>query len=141
VKGEKSMNEIPLPYVKFNQIGIVLFIAAAVAFHQPWILAVLWMIQTVGFWRGSEANLFFIIARSFLNTAESKKQAAELQRFNNGLSVFFLSLALASFCFDADAVGYIFSALLLIAVISALCGYCIGCTIYFQYKRFLTKRR
>jgi len=132
--------EIPMSYVKANQTGIVLFVILAFLIS-PWILLALWLIQVVGLLTGGRYNLFVRIAQPFLPTKGGETQAAELTRFNNSLAVIFLTLSLLALSLGWTIAGYVFAAMLLIAAGVALLGYCIGCTIYFQYKQFLARRR
>lgn len=132
------MKEIPMSYIKANQAGIVLFVALTFAARQPWLLGLLLAVQLAGLllrW-----NLFVQAAKPFLRT-DGETQAAELQRFNNVLAVLFLLLSVLSFAVGWTAAGYVFAGMLLAAAGTALLGYCIGCTVYFQYKQFLARRR
>lgn len=130
-----------MPYVKANQTGIVLLLIAAFVFRQPWLIAVLWLIQLAGLLSGGKWNLFVGIAKPFLNTAKSQTQAAELQRFNNTLAVIFLTLSLASFALGWTIAAYVFAAFLFLAAGAALLGYCIGCTVYYWVKQVSARRR
>lgn len=135
------MQEVPVPYVKANQTGIVLLLFAAFVFRQPWLIALLWLIQLAGLLSGGKWNLFVGIAKPFLNTAKSQTQAAELQRFNNTLAVIFLTLSLASFALGWTIAAYVFAAFLFLAAGAALLGYCIGCTVYYWVKQVSARRR
>ncbi|WP_136607977.1 DUF4395 domain-containing protein [Paenibacillus dokdonensis] len=133
------MKEIPEPYVKANQIGIVLFVILTAVFDQPYLLLALLVIQVVGLLTGK--NLFVLLAKPFLKVKGAPTQAQELQRFNNTLAVIFLTLSLLSFLIQLPFLGYIFAAMLFLAAFAAICGYCIGCTVYFQYKQFKARRK
>ncbi|WP_027091774.1 DUF4395 domain-containing protein [Cohnella thermotolerans] len=135
------MREIPMPYIKANQTGIVLFVILSFLFQQPWLLAVLWIVQAVGLFTGGKWNAFVRLAKPFLRTEGRETQAEELQRFNNSLAVLFLTLSLLSFLIGWTIAGYVFAAMLLLAAGVALLGYCIGCTVYFQYKRLARKAK
>jgi hypothetical protein len=135
------MREVPMRYVKANQTGIVLTIMLSFIFQQPWILAILWLIQVIGLLSNGRLNLFVAIAKLLFKGKGRETQAEELQRFNNKLAVIFLTLALLCFALGWDIAGYVFSAMLLAAAGVALAGYCIGCTIYFQYKQLRARRR
>ncbi|SEG57043.1 DUF4395 domain-containing protein [Paenibacillus sp. UNC499MF] len=127
-----------MSHIKANQAGIVLFVALTFAARQPWLLGLLLAVQLAGLlfrW-----NLFVQLAKPFLGT-DGETQAAELQRFNNVLAVLFLLLSVLSFSVGWTAAGYVFAGMLLAAAGTALLGYCIGCTLYFQYKQFLVRRR
>lgn len=136
-----SMQEIPLPYVKANQTGIVLVLIAAFITGKPWLIAVLWLIQLAGLLLGGKWNLFVRIAKPFLNTANSQTQAAELTRFNNTLAVIFLTLSLASFALGWTVAAYVFAVFLFLAAGTALLGYCVGCTIYYWVKQVSARIR
>lgn len=135
------MREVPMRYVKANQVGIVLFVLLSFGFNQPLILGALWIIQVVGLVSGGKLNLFVQIGKTVLKGKGTETQAVELQRFNNILAVMFLSLALISFSLSWKVAGYAFSGMLLLAASAALLGYCVGCTVYFWYKQLRAGRR
>ncbi|MBB6675591.1 DUF4395 domain-containing protein [Cohnella nanjingensis] len=135
------MREIPMSYIKSNQAGIVLFVVLSILLSQPWLLAALWAIQVAGVLTQGRGNLFVLIAKPFLKPQGKETQAAELTRFNNTLAVLFLTLSLLGFAIGWSVAGYVFSAMLIAAAGAALLGYCIGCTIYYQYKQFKARRK
>lgn len=135
------MREVPMRYVKANQIGIVLFVVLSFLFNQPLILGALWIIQVVGLASGGKLNLFVLIGKAVLTGKGTETQAVELQRFNNVLAVLFLTLALVSFGLGWQVAGYIFSSMLLLAASAALLGYCVGCTVYFWFKQLRAGRK
>lgn len=135
------MREVPMRYVKANQIGIVLFVVLSFLFNQPLILGALWIIQVVGLASGGKLNLFVQIGKAVLTGKGTETQAVELQRFNNVLAVLFLTLALVSFGLGWQVAGYIFSSMFLLAASAALLGYCVGCTVYFWYKQLRAGRK
>lgn len=135
------MREIPMPYIKANQAGIVLFVILSFVLQQPWVLAVLWAVEVLGLATGGKWNVFVWLVRPILKTEGRDTQAHELARFNNSLAVLFLSLALLSFLIGWTIAGYVFAVMMLLAAGAALLGYCIGCTLYFQYKRFARKAK
>jgi hypothetical protein len=136
-----GVKDVPIPYVKANQTGIVICIIAALALNQPWLIAALWVIQTAGLLTGGRWNLFVRAAAPFLNTAGRETQAAELQRFNNTLAVIFLTLSTVFLALGWTVAYFVFAAMLLIAAGAALLGKCIGCIIYYQYKQAIARRR
>lgn len=129
-------------YVKANQTSIVLFVIVALALHEPWVLAALWLIQVAGFVTEGRLNPFVALAKRFYPArGQFETQAVELQRFNNTLAILFLTFSLLTWVIGWPIIGVTFAAMLLIAAGVALLGYCIGCTIYFQYKQFLARSR
>lgn len=135
------MREVPMRYVKANQVGIVLFVLLSFVFNPIVVLGALWSIQVVGLASSGKLNLFVHIGKAVLTGKGREMQAVELQRFNNILAVLFLSLALISFSFGWVIAGYAFSVMLLAAASAALLGYCVGCTVYFWYKQLRAGRK
>ncbi|MEK4370771.1 DUF4395 domain-containing protein [Paenibacillus sp. FSL R5-0473] len=135
------MREVPMRYVKANQVGIVLFVLLSFVFNPIVVLGALWVIQVVGLASSGKLNLFVQIGKAVLTGKGTETQAVELQRFNNILAVLFLTLALISFSLGWVAAGYVFSVMLLAAASAALLGYCVGCTVYFWYKQLRAGRK
>lgn len=136
------MKQIPMPYIKANQTGIVLVVVAALLLREPWLVAALWIVQAAGLLLGSKWNLFVRIAKPFLRISPNgDTQAAELARFNNTLAVLFLSASVIVFALGWTIAGYVFAVMLLVAASAALLGYCIGCTVYYRYKQFRARRQ
>ncbi|MEO2215339.1 DUF4395 domain-containing protein [Paenibacillus amylolyticus] len=135
------MREVPMRYVKANQVGIVLFVLLSFVFNPLVVLGLLWIIQVVGLASSGKFNLFVQIGKVVLSGEGTETQAVELQRFNNILAVLFLSLALISFSLGWAAAGYVFSVMLLAAASAALLGYCVGCSVYFWYKQLRAGRK
>lgn len=133
------MKEIPMPYIKANQVGIVLFVLLATLLKLPILLVLLAVIQIVGLVFGF--NAFVRTAKPFLNVKGSETQAVELQRFNNVLAIIFLILAIVAFAIQLPVVGYIFSFILFVAASAAISGYCIGCTVYYRYKQYIARHK
>ncbi len=136
-----SMREVPVRYVKANQVGIVLFVLLSFVFNPLVVLGALWIIQVIGLASSGKLNLFVQIGKAILTGKGTETQAVELQRFNNILAVLFLSLALISFSLGWVTAGYAFSVMLLAAASAALLGYCVGCTVYFWYKQLRAGRK
>jgi len=136
------MNEIPVPYLRANQTGIVAFVIIAAITQQPLIIVLLWVIQVVGLLFGGKANLFIRSTKPFLkkNILNAMTESIELSRFNNLLAVIFLTISLLLFLMGWTIAGYIVAGMLAIAAFAAICGYCIGCTLYFQYNLFKTRK-
>jgi len=129
------MNEIPVPYLRANQTGIVAFVITAAITRQPLLILLLWVIQVVGLLFGVKANVFIQFAKPFLKKqiSQALTESRELSRFNNLLAVIFLTISLVFFSLGWTIVGYIVAGMLAIAAFTAICGFCLGCFIYFQY--------
>jgi len=136
------MNEIPVPYLRANQTGIVVVVIIAAITQQPLLIVLLWAIQVAGFLFGGKANLFIRLAKPFLKKyiMNALTESKELSRFNNLLAVAFLTISLLFFALGWTIAGYIVAGMLAIAAFAAICGFCIGCTLYFQYNLYKTRK-
>jgi hypothetical protein len=133
-----TLPDVPLPFVKANQIGIVVFILLATILKMPFILVLLWVIQITGAIFGS--NLFMQLAKLLVKVEGKETQARELQRFNLTLGILFLTLSILCFANHWIFAGYLISWILGIVALAAISGYCLGCTIYYQFKRIKSMR-
>ncbi len=133
---ERIMSEIPVPYLRANQTGIVAFVIIAAIARQPLLIVLLWVIQVVGLLFGVKANLFIQFAKPFLKKRilHALTESKELSRFNNLLAVIFLTISLVFYALGWTIAGYIVAGMLAAAAFAAICGFCLGCFIYFQYK-------
>jgi fatty acid desaturase len=131
------MKEIPLVYIKSNQTGIVIFTVSALLFRQPVLIFILLGIELAGLLFGLKWNVFVQLSKLFIKDKfnKSKTQAAELTKFNNTLAVVFLLISTVFFIIGNNFAGYVFAGILSIVVVIALAGFCLGCFLYFQFKR------
>jgi hypothetical protein len=135
------MQEIPLPLVRSNQVGIVIVALLAIFLQWPWLIMTLWLIQLLGLLFGLRFNAFVALARPWLRTQDSDTQHVELARFNNILALIFLTASMIALAFQNFIVAYVFVGMLACAAFLAICGFCIGCLIYFQLKQRLHRFR
>src|SRR5690606_21066441 len=137
------MNEIPIAKVRSNQIGIVITLLIAIIAQMPWLIAIVWLVQVMTRLLGAGANTFVIILEPIAQKIYGKKEteAAELQKFNLSLGITFLSISLICFSLNWTTAAYIVAGAMALAALSALLGYCIGCTIYYQYKKYQALRK
>ncbi|MFH5184506.1 DUF4395 domain-containing protein [Paenibacillus sp. TAB 01] len=138
-----ASKEIPIPYVRANQTGIVLFIVLGIILQQPAWIIVLWLIQVAGLSLGARGNLFIRLTAPLLarKAKQSAGEAVELQRFNNSIAVGLLTIAVLCFWIGpASIAGYIFAGMVALAAFIAICGFCVGCFLYFQYKQNFRRR-
>lgn len=133
------MKEIPMYLIKGNQIGIVTFVLLAIVFQQPVLIWVLWLIQIISFLSSSKANVFIWITKLVVGNPLAnggEQQAVELARFNQTIAVVLLTVSSVLLLLSWHVSGYIFAALVGVAALAAVAGYCIGCTFYYQYKKW-----
>ncbi|GLI05601.1 hypothetical protein YDYSG_16310 [Paenibacillus tyrfis] len=132
------MKEIPIPYVRANQAGIVLLVALAVALRQPALIAALWAVQVLGLWQGIRANLIVQLAAPLLRSrvTGARTESRELLRFNSAVTVLLLSLSLLAFWVNPGGwLGYVLAGIVALAALAALGGFCFGCFLYYRFKR------
>lgn len=128
-------DEVPLHWVRANQLGILLCIAASALLQAYAVLLIALIVQLISRFWGIRYNLFVRLLAPLL--PESKKtESRELLRFNNLLAILFLAVSLLSFFLNFQIAGYIAALLLTVAVVLALCGFCLGCFIYYQWKQW-----
>jgi len=139
---EQVQQEIPLAKVRSNQIGIVIWIIISIALDMPWLIAVLWLIQVLTLLLGSGANVFVTLLEPLAKAIYGTKhtEAKELVRFNLSIGLTFLTLSLLCVSLQWKLAAYIIAGMMGAAALAALLGYCIGCTIYFQYKKYKALR-
>lgn len=133
------IDDIPMHYVRANQSGILLFIIATVATGQPLLLGIPLIVQIISRTYGIKYNVFVRLLAPLLPQS-SKTEARELLRFNNLLAILFLVGSLVFFVTGIEIVAYMFLAMLTIAVVLALSGFCLGCFMYFQWKQFRARQ-
>jgi hypothetical protein len=138
------VKEIPQPLIKANQIGMVLLVVLSYlpldyGFRSHLFVYAAFLIQLISLFAGPQWNPFMWIARLALGRERlqrAEKQAAELARFNQTIAVSLLGLASVFHAFGLSAAGHVFAGMVALAAFVAVLGYCIGCTIYYQYKKW-----
>lgn len=134
------MKEIPIYKVRFNQWGIVLFVLFSIFLQSPWFIVGLWVIQGIGFVGGIKWNLFNRLTEPIQpKNSNGKTESAELQRFNNGIALLLLTLSVFFFAIGWELAGYMTALMVSVAAFVAICGFCIGCVLYFQFKQWKAK--
>ncbi|MFI8687336.1 DUF4395 domain-containing protein [Rossellomorea sp. NPDC077527] len=131
---------IPRPLVQLNQWFIVSIVALSWVF-QIELLIILPLLV------GMSALLFkynpvIKTGKLFLKKEPSayQQEDADQQQFNNIIAVSCLGAAILSAAAGWSTAYYIFSGMVFMAASVALAGFCIGCFIRFQWKRFQYKR-
>lgn len=138
--GSPSLNSIPKPLVQLNQWLIVSTIAISWMLQIEFILLLPFMV-------GLSAMIFKFnpvikAGRIFLKKEYSSypHEDADQQRFNNMIAVICLGGAIMSALAGWNTGFYLFSGMVFLSASIALGGFCVGCFIRFQWKRFQYKR-
>ena len=132
--------DVPLHRVRGNQLGILLFIVAAVSLQQLWLLVIPLVVQVISRQFGVKYNIF-VRTLSPLFPTSTKTESRVLLRFNNLLAMLFLAVALVGYALDVLVLSYVALAMLTGAVVLALSGFCLGCFMYFQWRQFIARRQ
>ncbi|WP_409342347.1 DUF4395 domain-containing protein [Paenibacillus sp. MBLB4367] len=127
---------IPRPLVRTNQWVIVLSVILTWITGYYWILAIPLIagISGVCF----DFNPVMQLARRFLrkHPSEYVPEDKEQQQFNQLLAVGFLVVALISYLLDWTVSAYVFTAMVALAAVVAILGFCVGCFIQYQWKTY-----
>ncbi|MEI7026648.1 DUF4395 domain-containing protein [Paenibacillus sp. y28] len=142
--GGQAVREVPIEYVKTGQVLITAFVLAGIVFQKPLLIVILWLVQALALTFGSKASLFLWIGRLLFGSRVKQggeTQHPELLKFNTAISVMLLCLSVACLLLGWSLAGYVLAAVLGLASLAALLGYCLGCTLYYQFKKQLAGRR
>ena len=131
---------IPLPIVSLNRWMLVGGVGLAVALRQPWIVAALLLILVSAVTFGPRVSLPFQVGtRVFPGKVREARRRGDvedrrLMRFNNGIAIALFALSLTSFALGAPGLGWILAGMVALAAGVALCGFCLGCFLYYRFR-------
>ncbi|WP_436664372.1 DUF4395 domain-containing protein [Alicyclobacillus acidoterrestris] len=133
-------NSIPRPLVRTNQWVIVLSVLAAWISQVHWVLLIPFIAGILGLF--FNFNPVMRLAKLFLKKSPDSyiPEDRDQQQFNQWIAVICLCISLVGFALHVQAIGYVFSALVLAASFIAICGFCIGCFLRFQLLRYRQRR-
>jgi hypothetical protein len=137
----RPVSSIPRPLVRTNQWVIVLSVILTWTTGMYWILAVPFIAGLTGIL--FQFNPVMRLAKLFLRKPPSQypPEDADDQKFNQTLAVTFLFIALAGYLLHWNLLAYIFSAMVGLAAIVAILGFCIGCFIRYQWIQYNYRRK
>lgn len=138
---QQKVNGIPNILIKVNQALIALTVLVSLIVD-PRLLMIVFFVQLISYKYGMNYNLFVRLSTPFWRNKVNMKdvQAFELAKFNATIAVALLFVATLSAVLGWKLGAYIFGGMVAAAATAAVLGYCIGCTIYFQYKQFKARR-
>ena len=138
---KSSPDFIPRPLVRTNQWLIVLSVVVTWVTGWGSLLLIPFICGLGGLL--FDFNPIMKFARLFLKKPlkdyipEDKGQ----QKFNQLLASFFLIAGFISYLFHWTVAYYLFTIMVTLAAGIAICGFCVGCFILFQWKQFQYRRR
>ncbi|MER2058364.1 MAG: DUF4395 domain-containing protein [Niallia sp.] len=131
---------IPLPLVRTNQWVIFLSVLLSLFLQQYWIMLIPLLAGLCGLL--FQWNPIMKLANLFLKKPkkEYRQEDWDQQQFNQIIAVVCLAVSSISFFLNWTIVGYIFAVMVGLASIIAILGFCIGCFIRFQWKKYQYNR-
>lgn len=127
---------IPYPIVAVNRGIIVGGVLLALWSDQPLITTLVLALLLPAALFGRKASPIFRIGSILFKEAISHAPTEDqrVQRFNNIIAVVMLGAAQLAFVLGAAWLGWVFSVAVAFAALVALCGFCVGCFLYFQFR-------
>jgi hypothetical protein len=127
---------IPYPIVAVNRGIIVGGVLLALWTNQPLLTTVVLALLAPAALFGRKASPIFRIGSVLLREAiaHAPVEDQRVQRFNNIIAVVMLGAAQLAFILGAAWLGWVFSVAVAFAALVALCGFCVGCFLYFQFR-------
>ena len=127
---------VPYPIVALNRGVIVGGVLLGLWLDQPLLTTAILALLAPAALFGRRGSLIFRIGSAlFKNTVEhAPREDARIQRFNNTIAVILLSGAQIAFLVGTAWLGWVFSVAVAFAALVALCGFCMGCFLYYPFR-------
>ena len=137
---DTKINSIPKPLVTLNQWFIFSSVMVALLTSIHAILLLPLLTGLLGLI--SNKNPIILLGKSFLKQPKESYIQEEVGqvKFNQTIAVVCLTLGFVGFTLGWSVIGYIFSVMVAAAALIANFGFCIGCFIRYQWKKYQYKR-
>ncbi|UCZ55149.1 DUF4395 domain-containing protein [Bacillus shivajii] len=131
------MKEIPITLVRANQIMMVILTLASIVTQNIWILILTAIFIYSSLIFGPKANVAFIIAKSITkkDLSTDHTESAVLTRFNQTIAASIITVAIIIYLLTGHWVTWLLVAMVTVAASVALMGFCVGCFLYYQFKK------
>jgi hypothetical protein len=135
MSSKQNPEVVPMPIVSLNRAILLGGILLAILFRQPLVITLLFLLVVLPVLFGRKASLIFIAgSRIFADRIrDAATESPELMRFNNAIAALLLGAAQIAFLSGAVMAGWILSGMVALAAAVALCDFCFGCFLYFQF--------
>ncbi|MBM4761866.1 DUF4395 domain-containing protein [Bacillus sp. B15-48] len=136
----EPVRSIPRPLVKTNQTVIVISVLLTWVTGQFWFLFIPFVAGLMGLLFGY--NPIVQLAKRFLKKDPKAyiPEDWEQQQFNQTIAVICLGVGILSFLLGWNTLGFVFTAVVALAALIAIMGFCIGCFILYQWKQYQYRR-
>jgi hypothetical protein len=136
----EAIRSVPRPLVRTFQWVIVISVVLTWITSIEWFLLVPFISGLSGIVLGYNPIMQFV--KRFLKKPKESyiPEDWEQLQFNQKMAVFCLGAAFLSFMFGWNIAGFVFSILVATAAFVAILGFCIGCFILFQWKKYQYRR-
>jgi len=124
-----------MPIVTLNRSVLLTGIVLGYIFKQPLVTTLLFLIVLPAVLWGQKASLIYLAGSRLFGelNQNAETESPLLMRFNNSIAVILLGAAQLAFLLGATQAGWIISGMVALAALVALCGFCFGCYLYFQF--------
>ncbi|MFA9560108.1 DUF4395 domain-containing protein [Evansella sp. AB-rgal1] len=134
------MKEVPVTLVKANQIMLASLTLIAILFQSNWVVGITLLLVYASLFIGPKANVAFRIASLLKKDfSHDDTESIVLTRFNQTIAASLLSIGFLTLFTSGHWIGWLFVSMVLVASIIALLGFCVGCFLYYQWKRMSYK--
>ncbi|MFE8700152.1 DUF4395 domain-containing protein [Cytobacillus sp. FJAT-54145] len=138
---QQRTSSIPKPLVTTNQWFIVISVLSTWIVENHYIL-LLPLVTGLSSLIFNKNPLMNIAKRFFKKPASSYPQEDfAQQRFNQYISVMLLSLGFISYLSGFQVVGFIFTAMVALAALIAILGFCVGCFVRYKWIQYNYRKK
>lgn len=125
-----------MPIVSFNRAILLTGVVGGFLLQQPLLTTVLFLLILPAVLFGRKGSLvFFAGSRLFAaKNREAAVESPELMKFNNSIAAILLGGAQVAFLTGNQFAGWVLSGFVAVAAAIALCGFCFGCFLYYQFR-------
>lgn len=131
----QTTDGIPMPIVRFNRALLLSGALLAFILREPLVTTALFLLILPAALLGRRWSPIFM-AGSLLFAKwipGAATDSPEVMRFNNAIAAILLGAAQVAFLLGATAVGWVLSGIVALAAAVALCGFCFGCFLFYQF--------
>ena len=138
---QATCDDIPLPIVKLNRWTLVVGVLSGLVLQWPLLTTALFLILLPAVIYGQRGSLIFQVGKRLLVNGKASPddepgEDRRLMRFNNAIATVLLGLAQVAFLAGLPVFGWVLSSMLVLAAGAALMGHCLGCVLYYRFRKY-----